>query len=299
MSPSPGEKESGQSIFDAHHPPPGDVIDDCVHCGFCLPTCPTYALWGEEMDSPRGRIYLMKMGQEGKVGMTDTFVRHMDQCLGCMACVPACPSGVQYNKLIEATRSQVERNYSRSWTDRFFRWMIFTLFPHPKRMRRLSFLLWMYEASGVRRFFRSMRLTRLLPPRWRVLEDLLPSFSLHSLFAGSPVHIPARGTTRLRVGLLLGCVQRVFFTQVNEATARVLSAEGCDVIIPATQGCCGALALHAGLDDEALLLARNTIDTFEATGVDVVVINAAGCGSSMKEYAWLLRDDPSYAEKAR
>src|SRR3954465_9983884 len=142
---------ASDGAFDHHHPPSPELIQDCVHCGFCLPTCPTYLLWGEEMDSPRGRIYLMKMASDGEIGMTDEFTRHMDLCLGCMACVTACPSGVQYEKLIEATRAQVERHYPRTPADRLFRRMIFALFPYPNRLRVAAGPLWLYQASGVRR----------------------------------------------------------------------------------------------------------------------------------------------------
>jgi glycolate oxidase iron-sulfur subunit len=288
------------TVFDAHHPPSGELIADCVHCGFCLPTCPTYALWGEEMDSPRGRIYLMKMGLEGTAGpaMSDEYVGHFDKCLGCMACLTACPSGVQYDKLIEATRAQVERNYSRSFADRLFRAMIFALFPHPNRLRAASLPLWLYQHTGVRWLLRRTGALRLLPARLRAMEALAPPVRLSAFAGRMPETIPAQGPRRGRVGLPLGCVQRVFFRHVNEATARVLAAEGYDVIIPRAQGCCGALMVHAGHEPEAMNRARQTIDAFEAANVDFVVINAAGCGSTMKEYGHLLRDDPAYADRA-
>jgi glycolate oxidase iron-sulfur subunit len=232
--PAPG------GAFDEHRPPDPALIGDCVHCGFCLPTCPTYVLWGEEMDSPRGRIYLMKEGLEGEP-MNDVMVSHWDACLGCMSCVTACPSGVQYDRLIEQTRAQVERRYERSRGDRALRALIFSIFPH----------------------------------------------------------LPATGERRAVVGLLTGCVQGAFFPRVNAATARVLQAEGCDVVIPKGQGCCGALSVHNGREPEAQRYARRLVDTFEETGVERVVVNAAGCGSTMKEYAELLADDPAYADRAR
>lgn len=286
-------------VFDEHHPPSTELIGECVHCGFCLPTCPTYALWGEEMDSPRGRIYLMKLGLEGRAEMTDTYVGHFDKCLGCMACLTACPSGVQYDKLIEATRTQIERNYPRTLPDKLFRRMLFELFPHPNRLRVLALLLWFYQHTGLQSLLRRTGLLKLLPARLQAMENLAPPVSFSALRSKMPERLEAIGSPRRRVGLLMGCVQRVFFADVNAATARVLQAEGCDVIIPKSQSCCGALMVHAGQEDQALKLARQTIDTFEKASVDTIVINAAGCGSTLKEYGHLLRDDPQYAERAK
>ena len=287
------------SIFDDHNPPAEQLINECVHCGFCLPTCPTYSLWHEEMDSPRGRIYLMKLAREGQARMTDTFVGHFDQCLGCMACMTACPSGVKYDKLIEATRAQIERHYRRPLSDRVFRRMIFALFPHPRRLRALAVPLWFYQRSGLRSFAHRAGLLKILPPRLRAMEALLPEISLNDLRASMPLRIAAEGKPRLRVGLLLGCVQSVFFAGVNAATARVLAAEGCEVVIPRGQGCCGALMMHGGLEEEGLDRARSLIDVFEREQVETIVTNAAGCGSNLKNYTYQLRDDPKYAEKAK
>ena len=289
------------AVFDAHHPPSEGLIADCVHCGFCLPTCPTYALWGEEMDSPRGRIYLMKLGLEGGAGaaMSDEYAGHFDKCLGCMACLTACPSGVQYDKLIEATRAQVERNYRRRLSDRLFRRMLFALFPHPRRLRLAALPLWLYQRSGLRWLARHSGLLHLLPDRLRSMEALTPPVRWDAFKWRMPELVSAQGERRGRVGLLLGCVQRVFFRHVNDATARVLAAEGYDVVIPREQSCCGALMVHAGEEEQAKALARRTIDAFDAANVDAVVINAAGCGSTMKEYAHLLRDDSEYADRAK
>jgi glycolate oxidase iron-sulfur subunit len=250
------------------------------------------------MDSPRGRIYLMNLGLQDAATMDDTYVRHFDQCLGCMACVTACPSGVQYEKLIEATRAQIERHYPRSLPDRLFRRLLFALFPHPNRLRLLSVPLWLYQRSGLRVLVRGSGLLNCLPERLQAMERLLPPVSLRALRTSLPPRIPATGERRRRVGLLLGCVQRVFFGDVNAATARVLAAEGCDVVIPQEQGCCGALMTHAGEENDALVQARRTIEVFERAEVETIVINAAGCGSAMKEYGHLLRDDPLYAERA-
>ena len=286
------------SVFDEVHPPSDELIDDCVHCGFCLPTCPTYVLEGNETNSPRGRIYLMKMGKAGEVPMDQEFVDNFDACLGCMACVTACPSGVKYDQLIEAVRPQIERNWERTRADRAFRWMIFTLFPYPARLRPAAFFGTLYQRLGVRRLLAATGLLRRLPARLRAMEALLPDLSLASVVARQPAFTPAVGTSRHRVGLLSGCVQRVFFGDVNAAATRVLAAEGCDVIAPKAQQCCGALSSHAGREEEAAERARHLIDVFEAADVQSVVVNVAGCGSSMKEYALLLRDDPAYAERA-
>jgi glycolate oxidase iron-sulfur subunit len=286
--------------FDDQDPPAAELYKKCVHCGFCLPTCPTYTLWGEEMDSPRGRIYLMKLGAEGKANLTDSFVRHFDRCLGCMACVTSCPSGVEYDRLIEATRAQLQRRYRRSAGDALHRGLIFSLFPYPGRLRAALLPAWAYQASGLRALVRYTRLLRLLPRQLRAMEALLPALSLRELAARQPpAHVPAQGATRRRVGLLTGCVQRVLFSGVNAATVRVLAAEGCEVVVPREQGCCGALMVHAGLEERARAFARRLVDVFERAGVDTIVVNAAGCGSSMKEYGHLLRDDPRYAERAR
>jgi glycolate oxidase iron-sulfur subunit len=276
--------------FDDDHPPPQQLVDDCVHCGFCLPTCPTYQLWGEEMDSPRGRIYLMNAGLSGEP-LDDTMVRHFDQCLGCMACLTACPSGVQYDKLIEATRAQVERRHRRRPQERALRALIFSLFPYPRRLRALRPLLAGYQRSGLQKVVRRTR----LPASLAAMESLLPPVAPAPAVA--PV-IPATGKKRARVGLLLGCVQREFFGDVNAATARVLAAEGCEVVAPPAQGCCGALSVHIGREHEAIDFAKRLIQTFERADVDAVIVNAAGCGSSMKDYGWLLRDEPGWADRA-
>ena len=280
--------------FDLHHPPEPALIDDCVRCGFCLPTCPTYLLWGEEMDSPRGRIHLMKLGNEG-AALTPTMAGHFDACLGCMACVTACPSGVRYDELLEATRQQVERRHRRSPGDRLFRWLVFRLFPYPRRLRLMLGPLRAYQRLGLRRVVRRTHLVARMPRRLQAMEALVPQADRAS---DVPARVPAHGPRRATVGLLTGCVQRVFFARVNSATVRVLAAEGVEVVAPPEQGCCGALSLHAGREAEAKAFARRTIEAFEAAGVETVVVNAAGCGSAMKGYGRLLHDDPRYAEAA-
>lgn len=287
----------GPSAFDDIDAPSTKLIDACVHCGFCLPTCPTYLLWGEEMDSPRGRIYLMKAALQGRVSISSSFVRHFDTCLGCMGCVTACPSGVQYGPLIERTRAQIERHYPRSFTDRVFRAFLFALLPYPARLRIA--LAPMVLLSGPLTALERFGLLKLLPRRLRAMVTLAPRTSWRALFTKAPERTPAVGPARVKVGLLTGCVQRLTFPQVNLATINVLAAEGCSVAAPPDQGCCGALPLHAGRIDQARDLARRTIEVFEDSGVDRVVVNAAGCGSCMKEYGELLADDPAWAARAR
>jgi glycolate oxidase iron-sulfur subunit len=294
-----GEVPSGaRGNFDAQHPPAQTLIDDCVHCGFCLPTCPTYALWGEEMDSPRGRIYLMDLVGQGEASIDPTLVRHFDTCLGCMACVTACPSGVQYDRLLETMRPQIERHHTRTWRDRSFRRLIFGLFPYPRRLRVAALGGLIYQRSGVAKLLRRRRLFDRVPARIRALEGLLPPVRLRDLVTRPPARVPAAGEPRRRVAVLTGCVQRVFFAEVNAATVRTLAAEGCEVLIPRDQSCCGALSMHTGREPEALGWARRTIEVFEAYDVDTVVVNVAGCGSTMKEYGTLLADDPPWAERA-
>jgi glycolate oxidase iron-sulfur subunit len=290
-------EEPKPSNFDQHHPPDPALIDDCVHCGFCLPACPTYVLWGEEMDSPRGRIYMMKKSSTGEAALDQRFQQHMDNCLGCMACMTACPSGVQYDKLIEDTRGQMERNIPRTASDSLFRRMLFATFPYANRLRILALPLLAYQRSGLQKLVRATGLLRLLPQQLSAMEALLPPVPA-TLFRRLPAHIKSEGQTRLRVGMLAGCVQQVFFQHVNEATARVLAAEGCEIFIPPSQQCCGALMVHSGLENAACDFARRMIATFEEANVDVIVINAAGCGSTMKEYGHLLRDDPAWAARA-
>lgn len=248
------------------------------------------------MDSPRGRIYLMKLAVEGAAQMTPKWVSHFDTCLGCMACMTACPSGVDYGKLIGATRAQIERNFPRSSSEKRHRHFLFDTFTRPDRLRRLRAPLLAYQKTGLQALVRGLGLLKLLPKRWRTMEALLPQLNPQEAVLEVT---PAVGSKRRRVGLLLGCVQREFFSQVNAATARVLAAEGCEVVAPQAQTCCGALLVHAGEEAAAIDLAKKTIDVFEQANVEMIVTNAAGCGSNVKEYVHLLRDDPEYAERAR
>ncbi len=290
---------SNLSGFDSQHPPEPKLIDSCVHCGFCLSTCPSYRVLGKEMDSPRGRIYLMDAINEGEIPLNTATVEHFDTCLGCLACVTTCPSGVQYDKLISATRPQIERNYRRSLPDKLYRQLIFSLFPYPNRLRILLAPLLVYQKLGLQKLVRATGLLKLISPRLAAMESNLPTLSLDAFRDTLPDVIPAQGEKRYRVGMILGCVQRLFFSSVNAATVRVLTANGCEVVIPKTQGCCAALPHHQGQEEQAKVIARQMIDSFEGTGVDAVIINAAGCGHTLKEYGHLLQDDPEYKEKAK
>jgi glycolate oxidase iron-sulfur subunit len=284
------------SAFDSHHPPPQAVLDTCVHCGFCLATCPTYVLWGQEMDSPRGRIYLMELAREGVMQMTPEWVSHFDTCLGCMACMPACPSGVDYGQLIEATRAQIARRYTRPAAANWYRRLLFATLPRPDRLRLLRAPMGLYQRTGLQRLIRRTGVLKKLPGTWQSMEALMPALGRRE---PTPAVTPAQTPRRRRVGMLLGCVQREFLSPVNAATARVLAAEGYEVAAPAEQPCCGALMTHAGEEAGAIALAKRMIDVFERANVDTIVVNAAGCGSAMKEYGRLLRDEPAYAERAR
>jgi glycolate oxidase iron-sulfur subunit len=275
--------------WDAQRAPQPELIDDCVHCGFCLPTCPTYALWGEEMDSPRGRIQLMALGHE-QPSLSEEMVTHFDRCLGCMACVTACPSGVEYDHLLLQTRPQVERRFERSRADRAFRRLVFELLPHPARLRALVPLLALQRRLG---------LERLVPrrfPRLRGMATLTPPIGVRALWERLPEVTPARGPTRGTVALLQGCVQRAFFAHVNRATVAVLAAEGFEVHAPREPACCGSLQLHTGYEPAAQARARETVSALG--GYETVIVNAAGCGSGMKDYASLI-DDPAFAAKVK
>jgi glycolate oxidase iron-sulfur subunit len=291
----PGERVGPASRAEGQGRSP---VDDCVHCGFCLPTCPTWQNWQEEMDSPRGRIDLFKAVEEGRVAMSPTVALHFDRCLGCMACLTSCPSGVRFDHVIEEARARVEAEYRRPALDRLHRAFVFSLFPHPARLRVAAVLLWLWHVTGLRWVARRLGLLRV-SRRLATLEALAPAVSLRDALARLPALTPARGERRLRAGLVGGCVQQVFFPGVNAATLRVLSAEGVEVIVPPGQGCCGALSLHAGREAEARAMARALVERFEGEELDVVVVNAAGCGSHLKDLGHVFRDDPGFLPRAR
>ena len=262
-----------------------DKFLDCVHCGLCLQACPTYVELGTEMDSPRGRIYLMKGLEEGSLPMTSDVARHLDLCLGCRACETACPSGVRYGELIESARSFVEEQHRRPLFDRIRRRMITLLFPRPQLLRSLLLPLRLLEIMGILGAVRRVSAVAAMLPRLGWWSPL-------------PAVVPAQGAERQRVGLVAGCVAQVLFAETNRATARVLARNGCSVVTPVRQTCCGALYLHAGARGDALECARRNIDEFPSD-VSAIVVNAAGCGAMLKEYGILLAADPTYAARAR
>ena len=275
-------------------------VNRCVHCGLCLAYCPTFSILGTEMDSPRGRIFLIKSMAEGRIGLTDSTAAHLDLCLGCRACETVCPSAVPYGQLIEAARADIERQRPGGALRRFFRWVNFdVLLPHPRLLSLAAAGLRFYQVSGLQRLVRASGLLRLLPGPLASWEPLLPAIPAAADRAPLPEVTPADGTKRATVGLLTGCIQQVAFGPQNRATARVLARNGVEVVAPRTQSCCGALHAHAGEHATALELAKNTIIAFESAGVEQVVVNTSGCGAHMKAYGTLLAGDPAWAERAR
>jgi len=274
--------------------PTQELISRCVHCGLCLPTCPTFAELGVEMDSPRGRIRLMKSVWDGRIDVaSDGFDEHMYKCLDCRACETACPSGVEFGKLMEGARSQVEAARRRALPERLVRWIVFhQLITHPGRLAAFARLGHLTKRFGGRWILRRIGLGRLA-----ALLSLVPDDAPTS--AALPARLAAQGKVRGRVALFTGCVMRAAFAATNAATARVLARNGIEVLVPATQTCCGALHAHAGERADARALAKRNIGDLEALPVDAFVVNAAGCGANLKEYGWLLKDDPAWAERAQ
>ncbi len=310
-----------------------DLMRQCIHCGFCLPTCPTYAVLGVEMDSPRGRIYQMQAVAEGRLAISDDFIEHMNCCLGCRACETACPSGVQYGKLIEAAREQIQLeapaisaddkdvHTEELYTSLFspamnatmqslaataLRRFFFDLMLPSRPVTSLVFAgLKLYQRSGVQTLVRRTGIldaVNALPTpfqgKLKLPEALMPQAGGDLIPTPIPEVTPALGQQRYRVGFISGCIMDQIFRDINEATIRVLSANGCEVITPLAQQCCGALHVHAGEAEHGRELARHNITVFESYNCDAIIINSAGCGSTIKEYGHLLRDDPVYASRA-
>jgi glycolate oxidase iron-sulfur subunit len=282
------------SGFSAIDKPEYEDYSRCIHCGLCLNHCPTYRLWGMEADSPRGRIRQMLLIDQGRLELGESFVTHIDRCLDCRACETACPSGVEYGKLVELARAQIEQRYKRPWVSRAIRELVYRrLLPFPRRIAGLARLLRFYQSTGLETLARGSGLLRLMG-----LENqarLLPRIDREFFFSRLGKTFPARGQRRARVAFFAGCIAQVAFSRLNNATIRVLQANGCEVVVPVGQVCCGALAAHAGLRDVARDLGRANLDVFLREDCDAVITNAAGCGSTLKEYASLFApSDPAH-----
>jgi glycolate oxidase iron-sulfur subunit len=283
-----------------HDKPQQIDLDKCVHCGLCLNACPTYRELGLEADSPRGRVYQMVQVSQGKAAINPSYVGHIDLCLACRACETACPSGVQYGRLVEAARADIETHVSasRPWHIRLLREVVFNhLLPSRPTLRLFGAALYAYRATGLRALVRGSGLLKLMGKMGRV-EALAPEAEMPQFYQWYGQVLPATGPQRFRVAFLGGCMANVFFARLNEATVRVLRRNGCEVSIPGDQTCCGALHVHAGLREPARELARRNIDAVLDGGFDAIITNAAGCGSTLKEYGELLEHDPVYAARA-
>ncbi len=273
-------------------------LDQCIHCGLCLQACPTYDVFGTEMDSPRGRIALMRAVHEGKIAedrINGAFATHITRCLACRACETACPSGVQYGALLEPARELVEHHRTPSLAERALRWIgLHQLMPYRGRLKLMASALWLYQKTGLQGLVRRLN---VLPPHLRAMEAIIPPLTPHYVDYSAPA--PAVGERHGRVAFVIGCVQEAFLAPVNQATRRVLRRNGFEVITPMMQTCCGAAHVHIGERDAARALARRNIDALLAEDVIAIVVNAGGCGLALKEYPHLLADDPLYAERAQ
>jgi glycolate oxidase iron-sulfur subunit len=276
--------------------PRREDLDKCIHCGLCLTACPTYRELGVEMDSPRGRIYQMALVANG-APITEAYQEHIDLCLACRGCETACPSGVKYGRLIEAARADIEERTIRPLPPRLARKLVFDyLLPSRTLLKITGAGLWLYQRSGLRHLVRA---SGILKGKLGEIESLAPSVETPFFYRQMGRVFPAQGERRKRVVLLSGCIANICFARLNEATVRVLQLNGCEVTIHAGQTCCGALHVHAGLRESARRLARKNIDALADAGFDAILTNAAGCGSTLKEYDELLEHDPAYAERAR
>ena len=284
--------------FSGPHAPKESDLYRCVHCGFCLQACPTYLETGLEAESPRGRIALMKAVNEGRLEMTDSVIGHWDMCLQCRACELSCPSGVEYGKLMEATRAQVQQHTEQSFTEKTARSIGYkTVLSSPMKLRMAGNALKLYKKSGMRTIARGTGLLKLLPGDAELADEYLPELSKKFFVAKGQVH-PAKGLRKAKVAMLAGCVMALTHAETLEATVRVLTRNGIEVHLTAGQGCCGALNTHAGEPDSAIEMAKKNIDSFLSIKPDAIVSASAGCGAAMKDYGELLSDEADYAEKA-
>jgi glycolate oxidase iron-sulfur subunit len=284
------------SEFIAVDKPQQADLDSCVHCGLCLNACPTYRELHVEMDSPRGRIYQMVQVSEG-AAISQSYIEHIELCLACRGCETACPSGVEYGRLVEAARAEIENRIRRPWHVRWLRSLVFRqLLPSRLNLEIVGTLLYFFQVSGLKRL---VGMLGFLPARLREVESLAPEIETPFFFSYYGRTLPAEGARNYRVAFLGGCIANISFARLNEATVRVLQKNGCEVSIPDGQNCCGALHVHAGIRDEARELARRNIDALLGGGFDAIITNAGGCGSTLKEYGELLEHDPSYRERAQ
>lgn len=298
MTTAPTAIEPRHSNFSPHEKPTWDLYSRCVHCGLCLDQCPTYRALGTEMDSPRGRIYQIVQVDEGRLSLSDSFVTHIDRCLGCLNCQTACPSGVAYGSLLERARAQIAENYQRPRLAKWLRRHFYgDILPSFSRLAHHARFVRFYQRSGLQAVARGTGVLNLLG--MEELDALSPRIDSEFSFSDLGHVFPAEGERRGRVALLIGCVASVSFAELNRATIRVLTRNGIEVHIPVKQACCGALQLHAGLLDLAREQARRNIDAMLSPEFDAIVTNAAGCGSTLKEYAALLQDDANYAQRAQ
>lgn len=285
------------SEVNSYDKPQQSDLDKCVHCGLCLNACPTYRELRVEMDSPRGRIYQMAQVASGAAEIGPSYIEHIELCLACRGCETACPSGVQYGRLVEAARAEIETKVKRPWRERLVRHIIFRkLLPSRFNLSLAGAVLYLYQASGLKRL---VRVLGLLPKRLDEIESLAPEIETPFFFRYYGRVLAAGNVQKHRVAFLGGCIANISFARLNEATVRVLRKNGCEVSIPAAQGCCGALHVHAGLREEARELARRNIDALLDANYDAIITNAGGCGSTLKEYGELLEHDAGYADKAR
>lgn len=296
----PGEPPCPTSNFSAHDKPTWELYSTCIHCGLCLNHCPTYRALGVEMDSPRGRIYQVLQVDEGRLPIGDSFVTHIDRCLGCVACETACPSGVHYGKIVERARAQIETHYKRPTMERFVRWIFYEkLLKDFHRLAQAARLMRFYQQSPLQTLVRKSHILRLFG--MEDMERLAPEIDHDFFFEEIGMLIPAVGEARARVAFHAGCIANVAFSRLNYATVRLLSMNGVEVYVTPRQRCCGALHSHSGYRDDARKLARKNIDTFldGSHNYDAIITNAAGCGSTLKEYDDLLAEDPDYVDRAR